>query len=85
MNEELTQEQIAKHYAACMDSVNLINSYIEQLPEGMELVEANDTVKRNVDHIKIMIAKGYWSGAELKVLQDAAAKGEFEPINVGEE
>jgi hypothetical protein len=30
-----------------------------------------------------MIEKGYWSGDELAVLQDAVNKGEYEPINEG--
>ena len=80
--EEITQEQIAQHYKAALDSVNLINEYIKQKPENMDIVEATDTVKRNVEHLKIMIGKGYWSGKELAVLQDAANKGEFEPVGV---
>ena len=68
---ELTeQEQIAKHYAACMDSVNLINA---GQPEGMEDAEWADTVARNKEHLNIMLAKDFWTTEDLTPLQAAAA------------
>lgn len=67
---ELTQEeQIAKHYAACMDSVNLING---GKPEGMEDAEWADTVARNKEHLNIMLAKDFWTTEDLTLLQQAA-------------
>ena len=67
---ELTQEeQIAKHYAACMDSVNLINA---GQPEDMEDAEWADTVARNKEHLKIMIAKDFWTTEDLKEIKKAA-------------
>jgi hypothetical protein len=67
---ELTQEeQIAKHYAACMDSVNLING---GKPESMEDAEWADTVARNKEHLKIMLAKDFWTTEDLTPLQEAA-------------
>ena len=64
---ELTeQEQIAKHYAACMDSVNLING---GKPEGMEDAEWADTVARNKEHLSIMLAKDFWTTEDLTPLQ----------------
>lgn len=67
---ELTQEkQIAKHYAACMDSVNLING---GKPEGMEDAEWADTVARNKEHLTIMLAKDFWTDEDLTPLQEAA-------------
>lgn len=70
MNEELTPEQIAKHYAACMDSVNLING---GKPEGMEDAEWADTVARNKEHLTIMLAKDFWTSEDLEPLRQAAA------------
>jgi len=70
MNELTTQEQIAKHYAACMDSVNLINA---GQPEGMEDAEWADTVARNKEHLNIMLAKDFWTTEDLTPLQQAAA------------
>jgi hypothetical protein len=68
---ELTQEeQIAKHYAACMDSVNLINA---GQPENMEDAEWADTVARNKEHLNIMLAKDFWTMEDLTPLQQAAA------------
>lgn len=79
---ELTeQEQIAKHYSACMDSVNLINDIIALKPEGMTLDEATDTITRNVQHLEIMVAKTFWQGQDMAPLIAAIAKGKYEPIN----
>ena len=63
-------EQIAKHYDACLDSVNLINA--GQL-EGMEDAEWADTVARNKEHLNIMLAKDFWTNENLAPLQAAAA------------
>jgi len=68
---ELTQEeQIAKHYAACMDSVNLINA---GKPEGMTDEDWADAVARNKAHLNIMLAKDFWTTEDLTPLQEAAA------------
>ena len=53
MNELTQEEQIAKHYAACMDSVNLING---GKPEFMEDAEWADTVARNKEHLRLMLS-----------------------------
>ena len=70
--EELkpTAEQIAQHYSAAIDSVNLINGV---KPEGTEDAEWADTVKRNKEHLEIMLAKDFWTTEDLKPLQDAVA------------
>lgn len=69
---ELTQEeQIAKHYAACMDSVNLINA---GKPEKMTDEEWADTVARNKEHLTIMLAKDFWTNEDLTPLQQAAGE-----------
>ena len=70
MNELTTQEQIAKHYSACMDSVALINA---GQPEGMEDAEWADTVARNKEHLNIMLAKDFWTDEDLTPLRAAAA------------
>ena len=64
------EEQIAKHYAACMDSVNLING---GKPEKMEDAEWADTVARNKEHLILMIAKPFWTTEDLTPLQQAVA------------
>ena len=65
-----TTEEIAKHYSACMDSVNLING---AKPEGMEDAEWADCVSRNKEHLQIMLAKDFWTTEDLEPLQQAAA------------
>ena len=63
------EEQIAKHYAACVDSVNLING---GQPEKMTDEEWADTVARNKEHLQIMLAKDFWTTEDLTPLQEAA-------------
>ena len=66
---EITAEQIAKHYSAAMDSVSLINA---GKPEGMEDADWADCLQRNRDHLKIMVAKDFWTTEDLTPLQQAA-------------
>jgi hypothetical protein len=65
-----TPEQIAKHYSAAMDSVNLINA---GKPAGMTDAEWADCLTRNKEHLKIMVAKDYWTTEDLTPLQQASA------------
>jgi len=68
--ENQTPEQIAQHYSACMDSVNLING---GKPESMTDADWTDCLSRNKEHLKIMLAKTYWTTENLQPLTDAAA------------
>ena len=70
MTEQLTPEQIAQHLSAAMDSVNLINA---GQPEGMDDAEWADCLSRNKEHLKIMLAKDYWTTEDLAPLQAASA------------
>jgi hypothetical protein len=65
------EEQIAKHYAACMDSVNLINS---EKPELTTDEEWAATVERNKEHLRIMLAKDFWTTEDLTPLQQAVGE-----------
>ena len=67
--QEVTAEQIAQHYKAALDSVALLEA---GQPEGMEDADWADTVKRNKEHLNIMLAKDFWTTEDLKPLQDAA-------------
>jgi hypothetical protein len=69
INETLTPEQIAKHYSAAMDSVNLING---GKPESMTAEDWADCLSRNKEHLVIMLAKDYWTTEDLSPLQAAA-------------
>jgi hypothetical protein len=64
-----TPEQIAQHYKAALDSVNLING---GKPENMTDADWADTLKRNKEHLSIMIAKDFWTTEDLTPLQAAA-------------
>jgi hypothetical protein len=65
-----TAEEIARHYSAAMDSVNLINA---GQPEGMTAEDWADTVSRNKEHLKIMLAKDFWTTENLTPLRTASA------------
>ena len=69
MNEITAEQQIARHYAACMDSVNLINA---GKPEKMEDADWADTLTRNKEHLKIMLAKDFWTNENLEPLRAAS-------------
>ena len=71
MTEQPTPEQIAQHYSAAMDSVNLLNA---GQPEGMTDEEWADCVARNREHLKIMLAKDFWTNEDLTPLQQAAGE-----------
>jgi hypothetical protein len=68
--ETLTPEQIAKHYSAAMDSVNLINA---GKPTDMTAEDWADCLSRNKEHLVIMLAKDYWTTENLVPLQAASA------------
>jgi len=68
--DDLTPEQIAQHYSAAMDSVDLLNA---GQPEGMDDADWADTVSRNVEHLQIMVAKDFWTDEDLTPFNDAIA------------
>ena len=69
--ENQTPEQIAKHYSAALDSVNLING---SKPDNMTDADWADCLSRNKEHLKIMLAKDYWTTENLTPLQQAAGE-----------
>ena len=70
--EQPTAEQIQKNYDAAMDSVHLIQA---GKPEDMTDEDWADTLKRNVAHLEIMVAKDFMQDQDLAPLQAAIAKG----------
>jgi hypothetical protein len=71
MNELTLEQQIAQNYSACMDSVNLINA---GQPEKMTDEDWADCLSRNKEHLKIMLAKDFWTTEDLTPLQQAAGE-----------
>ena len=65
-----TAEEIARHYSAAMDSVNLINA---GRPANMTVGRWADCLRRNREHLKIMLAKDFWTTEDLTPLRDASA------------
>lgn len=68
--QEVTAEEIAQHYKAALDSVALLEA---GKPEKMEEAEWADTVKRNVEHLEIMVAKDFMQDQDLAPLNAAIA------------
>jgi hypothetical protein len=66
---EITAEEIARHYTAALDSVNLIKG---DKPENTNDKDWADTIARNKEHLTIMLAKDFWTTEDLTPLEDAA-------------
>ena len=71
--EEITAEEIAQNYSAAMDSVNLINAVVAA-PD--DYADDETVLQRNVDHLKIMVVKDYWTTEDMTPFNDAIAAGE---------
>ena len=67
--QEVTAEEIDRHYSAALDSVALINA---GKPEKMTDEDWADTLKRNKDHLLIMLAKDFWTNENLAPLEAAS-------------
>jgi hypothetical protein len=67
-----TPEEIAKHYSACLDSVNVINDAIAK----PEIVESDPTViERNVVHLEGMRTAEFWTTEDMAPIDAAIAAG----------
>jgi hypothetical protein len=66
--ETPSAEEVARHYSAALDSVHLLEA---GKPENMTDEEWADCVKRNVDHLSIMVAKEWMQGQDLAPLNAA--------------
>lgn len=64
-----TEAQIAQHYKAAMDSVNLINELKAKETLTTDEVASLD---RNQRHLVIMLAKDFWTTEDLTPLRDAS-------------
>ena len=67
-----TAEQIAQHYKAALDSVDLINKL---LAKADRTDEENASIARNVEHLELMVAKDFWTTEDLTPLENAIASG----------
>ena len=64
-----TKEDIAQHYKTAMDSVHLINN-----PKPLYISDEDwpDTIERNKEHLRIILARTYWTDEDLTPFQDAS-------------
>jgi hypothetical protein len=71
-----TAEAIAQDYKAMGDSVQLINGIIDgsQMADKSE-EDKKDCVKRNVEHLEIMVAKDYWTNEDMTAVSAAITAG----------
>ena len=58
----------AQQYLSTMDSVNIINGVKF---EDMSDAEWADCIKRNKEHVKIMLAKDFWTTEDLTPFENA--------------
>ena len=71
-----TADEIAAHYLALGDSVELINSI--RAGNGFAgrentAQERQDCIDRNVGHLEIMVAKDYWTTESMTAVNAAIA------------
>ena len=70
---QITEEEIAQNYTAMGHSVALLNA---GKPEDMEDEDWADRVSRNVEHLKLMKAKDYWTSEDMTAVDKAIADNE---------
>jgi len=73
MTDTPTAEEIAQHYSAMGDSVDLINA---GQPEDMSDEDWADCLSRNVEHLRIMVAKDFWTTEDMTAVNAAIAANE---------
>lgn len=72
IDDQLTPERIAKHYSACIDSVNLINDVIA----NPDIYVSDETViERNVRHLEGMRNADFWTTEDMAPIDAAIAAG----------
>ena len=70
MTDEITKEEIAQHYKAMGDSVNLLNA---GKPDDMSDDDWNLMKPANVEHLELMVAKDYWTDEDMTAVNKAIA------------
>lgn len=70
----VTAQDIANYYNAAMDSVTLINQILAGDHDSRMSPSAKaDALKRNADHLDIVITKTWWTTENLLPFHDAIA------------
>nr|AKH48555.1 hypothetical protein [uncultured marine virus] len=75
-DEVRTAEDIAQDFTAMGHSVELINGIIDgSKMADEEDADKKDTVKRNVEHLELMVAKDYWTTEDMTAVNAAITAG----------
>ena len=70
MTDTPSSEQIAKNYAAMLDSVDFLNL---SKPSLMSDDDWNQMRAANVEHLQLMVAKDYWTDENMTAVNAAIA------------
>ena len=72
MTDTPTESEIAQHFSAMDDSVDLINSTVADDTDALNIYGSADEVKlmvtRNSDHLEIQAAKDWYGAADLDAM-----------------
>ena len=73
-DETRSVEELAQDYTAMSHSVDLINAIIDGTQMADEDTEdKQDTVKRNKEHLELMVAKEDWGSEDMTSVNSAIA------------
>jgi hypothetical protein len=77
MSDEIrTAQEIAQDYTAMGHSVDLINGIINSSKMTDKTDEdKKECVKRNVEHLELMVAKDYWTNEDMTAVNSAIQSG----------
>ena len=70
MTDTPSAEQIAKNYAAMLDSVDFLNS---SKPSLISDDDWNRMKAANVEHLELMVAEDYWTDEDMTAVNKAIA------------
>jgi len=75
--DEITAEQIAANYAAMLIVANRINKIAagEKMSDSTA-EERQESIDASVGHLKLMVAKDYWTTQDMASINAAIAAGE---------
>ena len=75
--DEITSEEIAANYAAMIIVANRINKIVagERMADSTA-EERQESIDACVGHLKLMVAKSYWTSEDMAPINAAIAAGE---------
>jgi hypothetical protein len=68
--EVVTVEEIAQHFTAMGHSVDLIH---EVIASGETDEESLDTIRRNKEHLELMLTRDFWTNEDMSAVHAAIA------------